>query len=179
MNTTVYTSPAESTEKFALLVNLGIITVPDDYVHEKRLTTFCAQNLKRFYYYNDEINDVNFPNPTRVLSPGDKLRVRAFSQVVGSMVTSEECMAFLATQNAIYTGAQGASLVIDQKHEELPKGNWYASFDKPDRLLVDAKGGRWVPYILRSSEGRLGFNLGRLEIVWGGYGALLCFCDVE
>jgi hypothetical protein len=62
------TTPAEPTEKFALLVDLGIITVPDDYVHDKRLTTFGKQNRKKFYYYNDEINDKNFPNPTRLYS---------------------------------------------------------------------------------------------------------------
>ncbi|MDE1874813.1 MAG: hypothetical protein KGH68_01975, partial [Patescibacteria group bacterium] len=38
------TAPAEPTEKFALLADLGIITVPDDYVHEKRLTTFGKKN---------------------------------------------------------------------------------------------------------------------------------------
>ena len=84
------TAPAEPTEKFALFVDLGIITVPDDYVHDNRLTTFGKQNRKKFYSYNDEITDRNFPNPTRVLKPGDKLRVRAFKQIVGGSTTSEE-----------------------------------------------------------------------------------------
>ncbi|MDE2116774.1 MAG: hypothetical protein KGI79_02775, partial [Patescibacteria group bacterium] len=87
--------PSEPTEKFALLADLGIITVPDDYVHEKRLTTFGKKNRKKFYPYNDAITDRNFPNPTRVLKPGDKLRVRAFKQVVVGTTTSEERMAFL------------------------------------------------------------------------------------
>jgi len=90
--------PVSTTQKFALLVDLGIITVPDDYDHTSRLTTFGKQNRKKFYYYNDNITDQNFPNPTRVLSPGDKLRVHAFKQVVGGTTTSEERMAFLATQ---------------------------------------------------------------------------------
>ncbi len=42
------TNPAETTDKFALLVDLGIITVPEDYVHEKWLTTFGKQNRKKF-----------------------------------------------------------------------------------------------------------------------------------
>lgn len=173
------TAPPEPTEKFALLVDLGIITVPDDYVHEKRLMTFGKQNREKFYYYNDETTDKNFPNPTRVLKPGDKLRVRAFKQVVGGTTTSEERMAFLATQKAIHTGAQGASLVFDQKRDQLPKGKWYASFDEKDRLWADADGNHRVPVVYCESDGGFKFGLGYFESVWRDDRAFLCFCDVE
>jgi hypothetical protein len=173
------TAPAEPTEKFALLVDIGIITVPDDYVHEKRLTTFGKQNRKKFYCYNNKITDKNFPNPTRVLKPGDKLRVRAFKQVVGGKTTSEERMAFLATQKAIHTGAQGASLVFDQKRDQLPKGKWYASFDEKDRLWTDAGGSHRVPLMGCYSDSDFRFDLGVFELVWYGVYAFLCFCDVE
>jgi hypothetical protein len=175
------TAPAEPTEKFALLVDLGIITVPDDYLHDKRLTKFGKQNRKKFYYYNDDITDKNFPNPTRVLKPGDKLRVRVFKQVVGGATTSsEDRMAFLATQKAIHTGAQGASLVFDQKRDQLPKGKWYASFDRKNRLLADAGGNHGVPRLYRGhSDGALVFDLGRFESVRDVDAAFLCFCDVE
>lgn len=166
-------------EKFALLVDLGIITVPDDYVHDKRLTTFGKQNRKKFYCYNDEITDKNFPNPTRVLKPGDKLRVRALKQVVGGMTTSEERMAFLATQKAIHTGAQGASLVFDQKRDQLPKGKWYASFDEKDRLWADADGDHRVPFVDCDSGGAFEFDLGRFEGVWNDDGAFLCITDAN
>ncbi len=171
--------PVSTTQKFALLVDLGIITVPDDYDHTSRLTTFGKQNRKKFYYYNDNITDQNFPNPTRVLSPGDKLRVHAFKQVVGGTTTSEERMAFLATQEAIHVGAQGASLVWDQKRDQLPKGEWYASFDEKDRLWTNADGYHRVPYVRCYSDGDFGFDLGSFEGVWGGDDAFLCFCDVE
>ncbi len=173
------TAPAKPTEKFALLVDLGIITVPDDYVHEKRLTTFGKQNRKKFYYYNDEITDKNFQNPTRVLKPGDKFRVRAFKQVVGGTTTSEERMAFLVTQKAIHTGAQGASLVFEQKRDQLPKGKWYASFDEKERLWADADGNHRVPGVSCDSDGGFRFDLGYFERVWRGVNAFLCFCDVE
>lgn len=173
------TTPTESTEKFALLVDLGIITVPDDYDHASRLKTFGKQNREKFYYYNDEITDKNFPNPTRVLKPGDKLRVRAFKQVVGGTTTSEERMAFLATQKAIHTGAQGSSLVFDQKRNQLPKGKWYASFDEPDRLWRDAVGYHRVPSVHCVSDGDFRFRLGDFEAVWDDGGAFLCFCDIE
>ncbi len=173
------TAPAEPTEKFALLADLGIITVPDDYVHEEWLTTFGKQNRKKFYSYNDEITNKNFPNPTRVLKPGDKLRVRAFKQVVDGTTTSEERMAFLATQKAVHTGAQGASLVFDQKRDQLPKGKWYASFDEKDRLWADAGGCHGVPGVHCSSVGGFGFDLGDFGDVWSGGVAFLCFCDLE
>lgn len=172
-------APAEPTEKFALLVDLGIITVPDDYDHATALAKFGKKNRKKFYYYNEAITDENFPNPTRVLKPGDKLRVRAFKQVVGGTTTSEERMAFLATQKAIHVGAQGASLVWDQKRDQLPKGKWYASFDEKDHLWTDAGGRHRVPYVLCPSDGAFEFYLGYFERVWRGDGAFLCFCDVE
>lgn len=165
-------------EKFALLVDLGIITVPDNYVHEKRLTTFGKQNRKKFYYYNNDITDKNFSNPTRILKPGDKLRVRAFKQVVDGTTTSEERMAFLATQKAVHTGAQGASLVFDQKRDQLPKGKWYASFDEKDRLWY-AGGYHRVPYVFAHSDGDFSFILGHFEDVWLDDSAFVCFCDIE
>ena len=167
-------SPYKSTEKFALLVDLGIITVSDDYVREKRLTTFG----KNLYYYDDKITDKNFPNPTRVLKPGDKLRVRAFEQFVGDTTTSEERMAFWATQKAIHTGAQGLSLVFEQKRDQLPKGKRYASFDEPDRFWEDADGRHGMPIMDCRSDGVFGFYLGYFEGVWSGDDAFLCFCDV-
>lgn len=172
-------APAEPVEKFALLVDLGIITVPDDYDHATALAKFGKKNRKKFYYYNEAITDENFPNPTRVLKPGDKLRVRAFKQIVGGTTTSEERMAFLATQKAIHTGAQGASLVWDQKRDQLPKGKWYASFDEKDRLWTGAVGSRRVPFVLAFSGGGFYFVLGSFERVWCDDGAFLCFCDVE
>jgi hypothetical protein len=171
-------APEEPMEKFTLLVDLGIITVPEDYVHDNRLKIFNTLNLKAFYYYNDAITDQNFPNPTRILKPGDKLRVRAFQQAKGGTSRSEDRMAFLATQKAVHTGAQGASLVFDQKRFYLPKGKWYVSFDEPDRLWKDAEGGHRVPY-LDCYSNVIWFDLGFFEDVWGDDSAFLCFCDAE
>jgi len=169
--------------KFALLVDLGIITVPDDYDHATCLAKFFERHQggkkKSFYYYNNDITDAHFPNPTRILKSGDKLHVRAFKQVVGGTTTSEERMAFLATQKAIHTGAQGASLIFDQKRDQLPKGKWYASFDGKDRLWADVDGDHRVPFVDAYSDGGFVFDLGLLEDVWSDYSAFFCFCDVE
>jgi hypothetical protein len=49
--------PAVVGEKFALLADLGIITVPNDYVHGKELGSL---NQEDFYYFNPDIKDKNF-----------------------------------------------------------------------------------------------------------------------
>jgi len=170
-------SPAKP-EKFVLLADLGEIKVPDDFDQAIWLAKFREQNHKKFHCYNDDITDENFANPTRILKPGDKLHVRAFKQVVSGTTTSEERLAFLSTQKAVLTGAQGASLVFDQKRDQLQKGKYYASFDEKDRLPF-ADGYHWVPFVNRYSDGDWSFYLVDFENDWDGDNCLLCFCDVE
>ncbi len=169
--------PVSETEKFALLVDLDIITVPDDYNHAKQLATFTKKNRKKFHGFNDNIIDANFPNPSRILKSGDKFRVRAFKQIVGGSTTSEERMAFLAMQKAVHVGAQGLSLVFNQKRDQLPKYRWYASFDEKDRLWTDADGGHVVPGVNVNPDGGFDWRLVHFENVWRDDFAFLCFCD--
>lgn len=168
------TISAGPVEKFTLLADLGIITVPEVVSLDK----FMRENRKKFYGVNENITDANFPNPSRILKPGDKLWVRAFQQIVKGGTTSEERMKFLKKQNAVFTGAQGATLVFDQKRDELPKGKWYASFDEKDRLWEDAGGDHRVPGVLAHSDGDFYWFLGSFGYVWDGSSAFLCFCDV-
>ncbi|HEY9585624.1 MAG TPA: hypothetical protein VJJ02_03500 [Candidatus Paceibacterota bacterium] len=167
-------------EKFALLVDLGVITMPANYVSRTRLDLFKAEYQneahKSFYFYHDVITDANFPNPSRILKPGDKLYARAFRQVVSGTTTSEERMVFLKSQDAVLCGAQGVSLVWEQKRNKLPKGKWYCSFDEKDRLpSVDGYYG--VPVVRVPSVGDFHFYLGSFERVWRGDDVLLCFRD--
>ena len=148
-------------EKFGLLADLGIVVVPDDYVHELKF------------------QGLDFSNPTRVLKPGDRLWVRAHKQVVSGTTTSEERLTFLASLNSHLTGAQGVRLVRGDKKAwpKVPKGYWYASFDEKERLPLDAERNHRVPEVdTRWSGG--GFNLGYFEIVWNDSSAILSFCDV-
>ena len=170
---------AEPTEKFALLVDLGIITVPDDYDHATQLASFKKKNYKKFYSYNDAITDQNFSNPSRILKPGDKLLVRAFKQIVPDTTTSEERMAFLETQGAVYTGAQGASILWDQRHDQLPKNKWYYSLDKKERLFKDAGDDHRVPSLGISFDGDFRFNLARFSNAWDERHIILCFSDLS
>ena len=167
------TGPAE---KFALLVDLDEITVPDDYNHATALAKFIKKNRQKFSV-NDDITDANFPNPSRVLKPGQKLRVRAFKQVVNGATTSEERMTFLATQKAVHTGAQGASLAFEQKRDQLPKGEWYASFDEPERLWTDADGNCMVPYIRAELDGSFRWHLDFFKDFCAINDAFLCFTE--
>ena len=169
---------AGASAKFALLKDFGIITVPDDYDHATQLDKFMKKNREKFHSVNNNITDVNFPNPTRVLKPGDKLSVRAFKQVVGGTTTSEERMAFLVTQNAIHTGAQGASLVFEVMRDQLPNGKWYASFDEREHLWMDA--GRYrVPLVSAYWGDVFQWNLGCFADVWNMNSAFLCFTETE
>lgn len=169
---------AEAAKKFGLFMDLGIITVPDDYVHSTRLTSFKKENRKNFYQWNDAITDKNFAKATTKLVPGRKLRVKVFKQIVSGTTTSEERIAFLKSQNAVLTSAQGASLVFEQKRDELPKGYWYLSFDEKDALWNNG-GDRRVPRVDRNSDGGWHFNLGYFEHDWHGNDCLLCFCDCD
>lgn len=167
---------SEQVEKFALLVDLGIITVPEDYVHTSRLTTFREKYRTRFNGFNDKITDKNFQNPTQILKPGDKFHVRIFEQVVEGTSTSEERMAFLATLHAIHTGAQGASLVFEKRWFYLPKVRWYVSFDEKDRLLEDAGGYHMVPSVYCGSDS-FDFDLWGFRSFWYKGPAFFCFTE--
>lgn len=166
-------------DKFALLVDLGIITVPEGYDHATWLAKFKERNKEKFYFYNDDIADQNFPKPSRILKPGDRLRVRAYQQLVSGTTTSEERMTYLIAQGAVvFTGAQGASLVFAQKRDQLPKGKWYASFDQKECLWEDAFGVHRVPHVNAYSDGDFNFDLGHFEAVWYVDNAFLGFSDV-
>ena len=180
----VMTPPKPKPEKFGLLADLGIITVPSDYVHRTHFAKFWRKHQggekKSFYGYDANITDVNFNNPTRILKPGDKLWVRAFQQgVSGTTTTSVERMDFLRRQPGNqFVGAQGASQVFEQKKGQLPKGKGYASFDEVDLLWEDSRGHRRVPSLRARTDGAFDFVLGYFEIVWYVHSTFLCFCDL-
>jgi hypothetical protein len=156
-------TPAEPTSivKFGLLADLGIITVPADWVNQS------------------EFAGMEFPTPTRVLKPGDRLWVRAHKQIGGGTTTSEERLAYLASLNSHLTGAPGVRLVRgDKAWAKVPKGYyWFASFDEKERLPIDAERSHRVP-VVGTDWGGGRFDLGGFGRVWDGRNAFLSFCDV-
>lgn len=175
--------PVSIFEKFALLVDLGIITVSHDYVHETCLSTFREQDHGGWFCGCDEnIADANYPNPSRILKAGDKLRVCAFEQIVDGTTTSQERMAFLEEKQSknVYVGAQGAALVLEQKRFNLPMGKWYASFDQPDRLWEDPGGNHMVPLVNAVFAGHFALQLGdfKHDHCWHKAHAFLGFSEL-
>ena len=155
------------------------IEVPANYNQATRLDSFKKENKKKFYSYNDDITDKNFSQVSTVLKSCQKMLVKVFEIKSGEVVNSQSCVGFLKTNNALFTGAQGASLVWEQKREELPKGKWYASFDEKDKLWKDADGYHRVPSVDAYGDGGFGFDLGYVESDWLDDSCLLCFCDIN
>ena len=168
-----------SFRKFELLVDLGIVEIDKDYVHSNCLDSFGLRNRNKFSEYNDAITDLNFPNPSRILKPGDKLWVRVFNQISNRTTTSDERMAFLATLGAIHTGAQGASIVWEQKRAHLPKGLFYSSFDEKDHLWQDHDGNHGIPRIDAYQDSIYEFHLGYYENdAWFKGDCMFCFNEL-
>lgn len=152
--------PPKPLEKFGLLADLGVVTVPADWVNQS------------------EFVGMEFPTPSRVLKPGDRLWVRVHRQIVGGTTTSEERQAYLANLKSHLTGAPGVRLVRDDKKawRQVPRGYWHASFDEKERLPIDAERNHRVPAVItRWSDDD--FNLGRFEGVWRDGLAFFSFCD--
>jgi hypothetical protein len=162
--------------RFTLVTTLDIV-VPVDYVHATQLSKFKREHEKKCYYWNEAITDGNFSKVTTKLAPRRKFKVKVFRQTASGTTTSEGRMAFLRSQKAVFTGAQGASLVFAQKRLELPKRYWYCSFDEKEALFQDADGCHGVPLVLAVSGGGFDLDLGSFEEPWDGDCCLLCFCD--
>ena len=152
-------------EKFRLVKDLGMIIVPKEYQHKTRLGHFWMQNNKKFCNYNELITDENFGEATRLI-PGQKFGVKIFEQTFSGHTKSEERIEFLRSRkHSVPTGAHGASLVFEQKGEELPKGYWYLSFDEMGKLGKIC-GDYGVPAIRASSDGGFGFDLHAFKSDW-------------
>ena len=160
-------------KEFVLVAEFEI-TVPSNYD-----AALCIAQFKQAHpcdnrrtFYDKNITDENFSNPSRVLRPSEKLRVCAFKQDAcgitdsGKITSSKERMNYLASkQMNLYPSAQGALQVFEYRHFELPTGYWFASFDEEDRLpLMD--GVRKMMYGRRSLDGPVELRLGSFRISW-------------
>ncbi|MSU44731.1 hypothetical protein EXS45_00935 [Candidatus Nomurabacteria bacterium] len=165
-------------QRFGPAVKTFEFTVPADYVHDTQLDTFAkkTKKLKTTYYFNDELNSKNFAKATNKLEPGKTYKVKIFP-ILGT-VTSEDCMSFLAKQNAIRVGGQGITLLQDQKADEFPVSKYTVSFDQKDALWTDSDGDHRVPYVYRYLGENWKFCLAYLGRDLHGDFCLLCFCDL-
>jgi len=154
------------------------IIVPLDYNHDTQVDVFAkkVKKEKTTYYFNNDLTSKHFANASTKLVPGKTYKVKIFP--ILKRVTSEDNMAFLAKQNAIFVGDHGLTLVCEQKKEELPKGKYTVSFDKKESLWKDTDGNHRVPNVYANSGGGFRFDLGYFEHGWVDSSCLLCFCDL-
>jgi len=146
--------------KFALFVDLGIFTVPANYV------------------LVSEFMGGKFPNPSRILRPGDNLWVCAHNQIVSGTTSSEERLVFLASLGSYFIGAQGIKLLNDHKRNQLPRGYWYSSFDEKERLWEDSERYHRVPGVCVHSDSEFLFGLGYFEEPWLRNHVFFSYCYV-
>ncbi len=160
------------------LLNSFELTVPKGYNHGTQLATFAKYAKdEKFRYLNGEINDANYVKATNKLVPGKTYGVKIFQ--IKTRVTSEDNLAFLASQRAILVGAQGISLARQLKKNEFPVGKFTVSFDEKDALWEDSDGSHRVPGFYRLSGGDWEFSLGGFEYDWYDVHCLFCLCDLS
>lgn len=164
-------------KRFGPAIKEFAFTIPADYNHDTQIDQFGEKTkpLATTYYYNDALTSANFAKATNKLVPGKTYTVKIFP--VLATVTSDDCMNFLAKQNAVLVGGQGVTLLQAEMPNELPVGKWTVSFDEKDALWIDGDGDRRVPYVNRHSDGDFEFGLGYFEGGWYDDYCLLCFCD--
>jgi len=167
--------PAETDDKRFQLVKTFKLTVPHDYVHETQLTTFSEKHCHEFISPHIKITDQKFANASTRLLPGKKYLVKIFQ--ITQRVSSTYCLSFLKKQQAIFTGAQGISLVWEQKKEMLPTNKFTVSFDEKKALWLDNVGHYRVPGINLTADNRASFSSGNFGMPWDNI-CLLCFCEL-
>ena len=93
----IITEREETLQKFTLLADLGVITIPED----TSLDSFLQKNRKKFYDVDKNITDANFPNPSRILKPGDKIGVRAYKQIVSVTTTTISLLVLMVSRQSL------------------------------------------------------------------------------
>lgn len=154
------------------------ITIPKSYDHSTQLTTFAlyAKN-NHFYNYQEGLTDENLTKWADKLIPGKTYRVKIF-RIRGWKVSSDECLAFLVSQNAILAGAQGLSLVCQFNGKKFPFRKNMVSYGKNSKKNGEVYQG--VPYMVRKSEGDWRFEHATYGIAdWNKKSCILCFCDLN
>jgi len=163
-----------------LLNGKGTFTVPTDYNHDTQVDVFGkkTRKLKSTYYYNNELTSKNFSKATNKLVPGKTYTIKMFP--ISETVQSEDCLAFLASNNATLVGAQGLTALQKDQPEIFPTGKYTVSFDEKDTLWKDADGRHGVSGVGRcSDDGGWEFRLGFFELSWSSGSVLVCFCDLD
>lgn len=129
------------------------LKIPQDYDHQKELSLLGGAIEYSDTYTEFIFTDEKFNKVSHAISPNKNYFVRIF-EVVGEMVTFSDCLNFLSTEGAVFTGAQGLSLLWRLKKEKLPHYANIFSFDKEGFLPRD-RHGLILPCIYRNNSWQL------------------------
>ncbi len=111
------------------------ITIPNSYKHEVQLKRFSELCDAKCSYYNSIITDNNFARVTHKLIPGKTYVVRIYQ--ILKATTSENCLNFLKSENAVLVGSQGLSLLFEKNQSVFPLDAYLLSFDKKEALPIE------------------------------------------
>ncbi len=116
--------------EYKVLIDLGIFTIPDDYVDKT-----CIHDFSRKYqsevFVTEKISDKNARDSCGVtIKPGDKFHVYVYELVSEFMhVSSDDIRLFLKENGFVLLEAKGIAFVYDQRSELIPKSDdYYYSF---------------------------------------------------
>ncbi len=159
----------EVSSSFEKLAEFQLI-VPEKFL----IKTFRKKHKKGFSYFDPNLIDKNF-NPSQPLLPG--VTKTALIYRLKKRKTSDECLAFISSQNGQLPNAQGLAIAWEQEKANFPKGFWVIGFDQKENLWEDSDGNHRVPNLYQNSDGDAEFNLGFFGIVWDGDCCVLFFRD--
>lgn len=166
-------------KRFGPAVNEFEFTVPDDYEHDTQLDTFTKKTkiLSTTHEFNEDFRSKDFARATTRLTPGKTYKVKIFP--ILEEVTTNDCLIFLAKQNAILVSGQGITLLQTEMPEKFPVGKYTVSFDQKDALWFDSDEYHRVPCVYRNPKNSdWEFWLDYFEDNWLNYYCLLCFSEL-
>lgn len=155
------------------------VVVPDGYNHGTVIADLHREHHNEFYRWDDASNDFNYANPSNVLTPGHRFKVKMFAVKCEQVVSAGDCLKVLAAYKGVLTGAQGAALAYQQGKSYMSyKYKGFVSFDKKDNLPV-LNGYHRVPNVLADTDGSFCWGLDHFDDDWYESSVLLCFCNEE
>lgn len=149
--------------KFNLESDLGIMTIPNGYIHEdypKRFYEKYCKDKRYFFNTSPRLMEGNF-HPSRILEPGERIKICAYSEI--EKTTYLERIQFLSSKGSVFFGVEGLLMLWEQKRSNLPGPNNYLSFDFIKNLWCDFSGSFRVPSLSIDSKKVHHLNLGYPE----------------
>lgn len=137
------------------------IQVPFSYNFNTTIDSF-VKNYSSKLVISEGFSDRNFSKSTNSLIPGKKYKVKIIP--INDTISSENCINYIKSQNAILVNAQGLILIYQLKLNKMIFDSWILSFDNKSNLYNTSTPNYaefWVPI--------LGCNIKSLPTYLGYY----------